>query len=45
MYKNLDLKIMRKAVNEMVGNDEYKKVAEEKAKWERFEDKMVQEEL
>lgn len=40
MYKNLDLKIMRKAVNEMVENEEYKKVAEEKAKWEKFEDKM-----
>ena len=40
MYKNLDLKILRKSVNEMVENEEYKKVAEEKAKWERFEDKM-----
>ena len=41
MYRDLDLKIMRKAVNEMIENDEYKKIAEEKTKWEKINQRCM----
>lgn len=40
MYKNLDLKIMRKSVNEMVNTEEYKKIESEKEKWDNLIEKM-----
>ena len=40
MYKNLDLKLMRKSVNEMVNTEEYKKIEAQKEKWDNLVDKM-----